>query len=130
MIQRKRSYFTNYFQSNLNDLKSTFKCIKKLISLKDFSNIAPSNIFDNGQNLTEPQAIPSAFNKYFVKMANDIQPSNRYSKNYFHDFLPPINIDSFFVNPTDDIEVTNIIMSLILPKLLVQIVFQLKFSCY
>ena len=34
MREGKRSYFTNYFQNNLNDLKSTWKGIKKLISLK------------------------------------------------------------------------------------------------
>ena len=36
MKESKRSYFTNYFQNNLNDLKS----IKKLISLTELSNIA------------------------------------------------------------------------------------------
>ena len=44
----KKSYFTNYFQNNLNDLKSTWKGIKSLISLKEFPNVAPSNIFDSG----------------------------------------------------------------------------------
>ena len=47
MKESKRSYFTICFQINLNDLKSTWKVIKKLISLKELSNIAPSNIFDN-----------------------------------------------------------------------------------
>ena len=75
-------------------------------------NIAPSNIFDNGQSFTETQEIANAFNKYFVNAATDIQSSNRYSNNNFHDFLPPININSFFLNPTDEIEVKNIIMSL------------------
>ena len=44
MKESKRSYFTNYFQNNLNDLKTTWKGIEKLISLKELSNIAPSNI--------------------------------------------------------------------------------------
>ena len=44
MKESKRSYFTNYFKNNLNDLKST----GKEISLKELSNIAPSNTFDNG----------------------------------------------------------------------------------
>ena len=45
MKESLRSCFTNYFQNNLNDLKSTWKGIKKLISLKELSNIALSNIF-------------------------------------------------------------------------------------
>ena len=90
MKEIKRTYVTNYFQNNLNDLKSTWKGIKKLISLKELSNIAPSNIFDNDRSLTEPQKIANAFNKYFVNVATDIQSSIRYSKNNFQDFLPPV----------------------------------------
>ena len=55
MKESKKSYFTNYFQNNLNDLKSTWKGIKNLISLKELPNVAPSNIFDNAPRLTEPQ---------------------------------------------------------------------------
>ena len=73
-------------------------------------NVAPSNIFDNGQSLSEPKEIANAFDKYYV--ATDIQSSIRYSKANFHDFLPPININSFFLNPTDEIEVENIILPL------------------
>ena len=39
MKESKRTYFTNYFQNNLNDLKSTWKGIKKLIFLEELSNI-------------------------------------------------------------------------------------------
>ena len=93
MTENKRSYFTKYFQNNLHDLKSKWKVIKKLISLTALSDIAPSNIFDNNRSLTEPQELANAFNKYFVN---------------FHDFVPPININSFFLNPTDETAVKNI----------------------
>ena len=93
-------------------MKSTWKGIKNLISLKELPNVAPYNIFDSDRNLTEPQVIPNAFNKYFVTVATNIQSSIRYSKSNFHDFLPPININSFFLNPTDETEVKNIILCL------------------
>ena len=32
MKESKKSYFTNYFQNNLNDLKSAWKGVKNLIS--------------------------------------------------------------------------------------------------
>ena len=57
MIESKKSYFTNYFQNNPNDLKSIWKGIKNLISLKELPNVAPSNVFDNGRSLTGPQEI-------------------------------------------------------------------------
>ena len=77
MIESTKSYFTNYFQNNPNDLKSIWKGIKNLISLKEFPNVALSNIFDNGQSLTELQEIVNAFNKYFVNVATNIQSSIR-----------------------------------------------------
>ena len=55
MKESKKSYFTNYFQKNLNELKSTWKRTKNLIPLKELPNVAPSNIFDNGRSLTEQQ---------------------------------------------------------------------------
>ena len=114
--ETKTYYFTTYFPNNLNDLKSTSKGIKKLISLKESSNVAPSSIFDYGRILTEPQEIANTFKKKFVNIATDIQSSIRYSKNNFHDFLPLININSFFLNPTNEIKVRTIIMMLNLSK--------------
>ena len=50
MKGRRISYCTDSLQNNLNNLKSTWKGVKNLISLKKISNAAPSNIFDNGQS--------------------------------------------------------------------------------
>ena len=108
MKESKKYFFANYLQNNLNDLRSTWKGIINLISLKELANVAPSNIFDNGWSLTELQEIASAFNKYSLNVATDIQSSIRYSKTSFHDFLSPININSFFLNPFDEsIEYSN-----------------------
>ena len=63
MRERKISYSTNYFQHNLNDLKSTWKGIKNLFSLKELPDVVPSNIFDNYRSFTEPQEIANAFKK-------------------------------------------------------------------
>ena len=90
MKESKKSLFTNYFQNNLNDLKSTWEVIRNLISRKELPNVAPPNIFDNGQSLTEPQEIANVFNKYFVNVATDIQSPIRYSKNNFYNFFPKL----------------------------------------
>ena len=90
MKESKKSLFTNYFQNNLNDLKSTWKVIRNLISRKELPNVAPPNIFDNGQSLTEPQEIANSFNKYFVNVATDIQSPIIYSKNNFYNFFPKL----------------------------------------
>ena len=58
------------------------------------------------------QKTANAFNKYFINVATDIQSSIRCSKNNFHDFLLPINVNSFFLDLIFEIEVENIIMFL------------------
>ena len=83
MKESARSYFINHFKNNLNGLKSTWKGIKKLISLQELFNIGPCNIFDNVHSLTECQKIANAFSKYFVNVATGIQSSIRYSKRFF-----------------------------------------------
>ena len=57
------------------------------------------------------KGLVDAFNKYFVNVVTDIHSSIRYSKYNFNDFLLPININSFFLNSTDETEVKNIIFS-------------------
>ena len=91
-------------------MKSTWKGIKKLISLKELPNATPSKILDNGQRLTESQEIANAFNIYFVNVATDIQSS-------IHN-PPPLNQYKFFFffQPHDKIEVKNKILSLNLSK--------------
>ena len=109
MKKIKRFHFTSYFQNNLNDLKSTWKGMK---NLKELPNVAPSNIFDNSQSLTEPHEIANAFKTYFANVATDIQSFIRYSKTNSHDFLLPIIINSLFPNPIDETEFNKIILSL------------------
>ena len=48
------------------------KRYKEINLFKKLAYVDPSNIFDNGESLTEPQEIANAFNKYFVNVAIDI----------------------------------------------------------
>ena len=50
-------------------------CGLSLISLKELPYETPSNIFDNGWSLTEPQETAKVFKKYFVNLATDIHSS-------------------------------------------------------
>ena len=43
----KQSYFTNYFQTNINDLKNTWKDIKRVTSLKRTLHSVPSALIEN-----------------------------------------------------------------------------------
>ena len=75
----------------------------------------PSTIIEDNISfisLTNPKDIADAFSNYFSNVATGIKFSIKYSRNKFFDFLPQININSFFINPTDKTEIKNIILSL------------------
>ena len=68
----KQSYFTNYFQTIINDLINTWKGIVKLISLKRISDSMPFVVVENNITLTKPEDIANALNKYFTNISNTI----------------------------------------------------------
>ena len=53
----KQSFFKNYFQTNINDLKNTWKDIKKLVSLKIASKVVSSTVLENNITLIKPKGI-------------------------------------------------------------------------
>ena len=68
--QSKYSYFANYFQNNLNDLKSTWKGIKNWPLLKNHLTVVSTNfvqftIFDNDCSASKRKEMANDFNKYF-----------------------------------------------------------------
>ena len=69
--------------------------------MKDSTSTVPSTIIEDNISLTNPRDIADAFNYYFSNMATGIKSAIKYSRNKLFDFLPQININSFFINPTD-----------------------------
>ena len=108
----KHTYFSSFFQYHIDNLKNIMKGIKRIISLKDSTSTVPSVIIEDNISLTNPKDIADAFSNVFSNVATGIKSSIKYSRNKFFDFLPQININSFFINPTDKTEIKNIILSL------------------
>ena len=86
--------------------------IKKIISSNNSNHTFPTSVTVNNETITNPSDIASAFNNYFAKVAINIQSSIRFSKKKYYDYLPPLNIESFSLTPTDSTEVSNLIFSL------------------
>ena len=108
----KQFYFTRFFPEKIKDLKNMWRGIKKIISSNNSNHIFPTAIIVNNKTITNPSDIANVFNNYFAKVTIDIQFSIRFSKKKYYDYLPPLNIESFFLTPTDSTEVPNIIFSL------------------
>ena len=83
-----------------------------LILLKTVSHSSPSSISINNKTVTSPFEIANAFNNYFSNMALNIQFSVKYSGKEFHEFLPPLNINAFFLSPTGKNGISSIISAL------------------
>ena len=85
--------------------------IKKIISSNNSNHIFSTAITFNNETITDPSDFSNAFNNYFAKVAIDIQSPIRFSKKKY-DYLLSLNIESFFLTPTDSTKVSNIIFSL------------------
>ena len=86
--------------------------IKKIIPSNNSNHTFPTDITVHNETITNPSDITNDFNNYFAKVAINIQSSIRFSKKKYYEYLPPLNIESFFLTPTESTEVSNIIFSL------------------
>ena len=80
--------------------ESIFIKIRK-ICLNNSNHIFPTAITVNKETIINPCDIANDFNKYFAKIAIDIQSSIRFSNKKYYDYLPPLIIESFLITPTD-----------------------------
>ena len=64
-----------------------------------------SAVIENNIKSNKLKDIANAFNKYFINNPSSIQSTIKFSGNKFHEFLPNIEINSFFKQPVDKIEI-------------------------
>ena len=63
--QSKTNYFNHYFESNWNSIKNTWKGIKSIITIKDFSADIPKSHSVDGATFSNPLTIVNIFSNYF-----------------------------------------------------------------
>ena len=74
-----------------------WKGIKKIISSHNSNHTFPTAITVNNETISNPSDTAIAFNNYSAKAVRDIQSFIRFSKKKYFDYIPPLNIDSFFL---------------------------------
>ena len=112
MKKSKQNYFTKYFESNIKNLKNTWKGIKSIISLKNSASSSPNLLNFNNELTSDPLKIANVFNNYFSSIGEKAQSKLRFSNKTYTDYLQGDNLNSFFITPTDSKEVISIISSL------------------
>ena len=93
--------------NNSNNIKNTWKGIKSIISLKDNKKSHPNSILFKNKLLSKPKEVANTFNDYFSSIATELQSKIHNNNKNFKDFLGTPNPHSFFINPTNFLEVSN-----------------------
>ena len=98
MKKSKQTDYDKYFERNWNNIKSTWKGIKSLISLKTVASHLPTVLsLYNGDTITNPYDIANTFNKYFASIAETTKKKQNIHTNIFQNET----ISTVFQQPTD-----------------------------
>ena len=111
MKKSKQNYFTKYFESNIKNIKNTWKGMK-IIILKNSASSSPNLLNFNNELTSDPFRIANVFNNYFSSIGEKVQSKIRFSNKTYTDYLHVDNLNSFFITPTDSEGVISIISSL------------------
>ena len=76
MKKSKQKYFTKYFETNVKNLKNTWKGIKSIISLKNSTSSSPNVINFNNELTSDLLKIANVFNNYFSSIGENFQIFN------------------------------------------------------
>ena len=109
--QSKKAYYQNFFIQNVNNIKKTWQGIKSIISINNKNISKPSSLMDKNVLITEPKKVANLFNDYFSTIAKKLQENIHHNGQDFNMYLDNPNDHSFFINPTNEIELINIINS-------------------
>ena len=109
--RRKQNYYKKYFESNLNNSKTTWEGIKSIITMKNVTSTV-SRTLTHGENTTISPCYTANFvNNYFVSVAD----TAKWNINCPHKLKHQCN-NSIFIQPTYSEEIANIISSLNINK--------------
>ena len=107
----KKNHYKNFFDTNIKNSKMLWKGIREIIQTKTSH---PNNIFLDINNFitSEPGPVSSSFNDFFTSIASKIRSNIPSSHTSFKSYLMNSPQNSFFLAPTNGLEVANIIKSL------------------
>ena len=69
MKRSKQNYYKEYFESNLNNSKNTWKGIRSITTMKNVISIVPRALSHDVNTTNNPCEIANVFNNYFASVA-------------------------------------------------------------
>ena len=116
MKTSKQNYYSKYFESNLTNIKNTWKGIKSIISMRSSSSVTPTLLTFQNETTDNLKRIASIFNNVFSTISKKTQAKIKYSYKKCIDYLTNENPNSFFLSPKDKEEIKLILSSLVISK--------------
>ena len=68
MKKSKMNYYNHYFETNLDNIKSTWKGIKYILNINNNLSYTPKILVSNDTASTEPIEIANIFNNFFTSI--------------------------------------------------------------
>ncbi|XP_065667556.1 uncharacterized protein LOC136087869 [Hydra vulgaris] len=113
LIRRsKKNHFSNYFTTNSNSLRATWKGIRALLKIRSNDISSTPCISSKNTIINDPVKISEIFNSFFILIHEELQKNIHSSHTDFHKYLKTSNPDSLFIKPTEKNEIISVIFSL------------------
>ena len=114
--QAKTDYYKELFEENKSNIKQTWKEIKKIVNLNKKNTVMPESIKKGHHFIHDEKEIANEFNSFFTSIGNTIDSKIPHVETNFKDYLTNKQENSFRLNPTTPLEISNIIISIQLSK--------------
>ena len=107
----ERNHYEELFRNNVGNIKKSWEIIKEVINDKKKAKMSNKFLID-GSTISDNNVIAKAFNTFFAnigKTINDSIPNTNRDSSYY---MSPMCPNSIFIQPTDNNDIHNIIVSL------------------
>ena len=108
----KKDYYTKYFAENNTNLKKTWTGIRELINVNKKSETKISKLIVENNVITDPVAMASTMNSFFVNMGSSVASKIPNSKKGFSAYLSESSNFNIILNPCSTAEINKLISDL------------------
>ena len=108
----KKDYYTKYFTEHTTNLKKTWSGIRELINVNKKSETKISKLIVENNVITDPVAMASTMNSFFVGMGKSVASKIPNSKKLFSDYLGESSRVNIILNPCSTAEINKLISGL------------------
>ena len=109
--KHEKEYYKKVLEINKNNMKKTWSIIKNVTN--NFKQSKANESFSyNNSIITEKKIMSDKFNDYFINVGKTLAAQIPKSGPSFDKYLPEPNPESIFLVPTNEREISNIILNI------------------